>query len=116
MRASRLGEGPDADVAVVFEPARALQLAPLIADAHDLTRRERVITQQVAHGLTTDEIAARLSISPFTVEDHLKSIFRKVGVHARGELVARIFLEPDAPPLTDADALDLAAAPRSRTT
>jgi DNA-binding CsgD family transcriptional regulator len=107
VRASRLGEEPDAEVAVVLEPARALQLAPLIADAHDLTQRERVITQHVAHGLMTDEIAARLYISPFTVEDHLKSIFRKVGVHTRGELVARIFLEPDAPPLTDADALDL---------
>jgi DNA-binding CsgD family transcriptional regulator len=84
----------------VLDRARSWQLAPLIADAYGLSERERVITEHVAHGLTTDDIAACEYISRWTVQDHLKSIFAKVGVRSRGELVARIFFGPDAPRLT----------------
>jgi hypothetical protein len=44
-------------------------------------------------GLSTKEIAQALAISPFTVQDHLKSIFDKTRVHTRGELVGQVFLE-----------------------
>jgi DNA-binding CsgD family transcriptional regulator len=113
VRASKVRGSSYAVIAVVLEPARARHLAPLVADAYELTERERVITRHVAHGLATDAIAGRLGISPFTVGDHLKSIFEKVGVRTRGELVARIFLEPGTPPLAaDAGALDVATPPR----
>jgi DNA-binding CsgD family transcriptional regulator len=88
-------------IVVTFEPIRPHQLAPLIADAYELTDRERAITQLVARGLSTDAIAKRLYLSPWTVQDHLKSIFEKVGVSARGELVARLFFEHYAPRLGD---------------
>jgi DNA-binding NarL/FixJ family response regulator len=53
-----------------------------------------------SQGLGTNAIAARLCLSPWTVQDHLKSIFEKTGTATRGELVARVFFEHYAPRLT----------------
>ena len=61
--------------------------------AHGLTSRERDICREVIAGHSTADIAGRLFISAHTVQDHLKSVFAKVGVRSRGELVAR--LRPD---------------------
>jgi DNA-binding CsgD family transcriptional regulator len=99
VRASVLADEPDAQVAVMIEPARPHELAPLVADAHRLTERERDVTRLVARGLPTDAIAARLHLSPWTVQDHLKAIFEKVGVATRGELVARVYFQQHAPEL-----------------
>jgi len=93
--------GPDATTTVVVEPAPVHEIAPLIATACGLTERERAVTQLVARGLATREIGAQLHLSPWTVQDHLKAIFGKVGVRSRGELVARVFFPTDAPELTD---------------
>src|SRR4051794_35027611 len=101
VRGSVLGEGPDARAAVMIEPARSAELAPLIADAYGLTERERNVTQLVARGYSTQEIGDELFLSPWTVQDHLKSIFEKVDVSSRGELVARLFFEQYAPRLTN---------------
>ena len=101
MRGSTLGEDGHTQTAVMIEPARPHELAPLIADAYDLTERERAVTQLVAQGLDTNAIAGRLHISPWTVQDHLKAIFDKVAVSTRGELVARLFFDHYAPRLTD---------------
>jgi len=101
VRGSMLGHGEDTQTAVTLEPAGPHKLAPLIADAYELTGRERAVTQLVALGLATDAIAGRLHVSSWTVQDHLKSIFEKVGASSRGELIARIFFEHYAPRLTD---------------
>jgi len=57
------------------------------------------VTRLVARGLPTDAVAARLHLSSWTVQDHLKAIFEKVGVTTRGELVARVFFQQPAPEL-----------------
>jgi DNA-binding CsgD family transcriptional regulator len=97
---STLGAGPAGRAAVILEEARAPELAPLIADAYGLSARERSVTQLVAQGLPTTKIATVLYLSPYTVQDHLKSVFDKVGVSTRGELVARLFFDHYEPRLT----------------
>jgi len=100
MRGSLLGDGPDARIAVLMEPARPPELAPLIADAYALTERERLVTELVARGFSTNEIAERLHLSAYTVQDHLKAIFDKTGTSSRGDLVAQLFFRHYAPRLT----------------
>src|SRR3954469_13680529 len=89
-------------VAILLEAARPAELAPLIADAYALTERERRLTELVARGFSTNEIADRLHLSAYTVQDHLKSIFDKSGTSSRGDLVARLFFDHYAPRLSGA--------------
>lgn len=87
--------------AIVIEPAKASEVAPIIVEAYDLGPREQQITQLIARGFSTAEIAQRLCLSQHTVRDYVKSVFEKVGVSSRGELVARLFAEHYAEPLHD---------------
>jgi DNA-binding NarL/FixJ family response regulator len=93
-------DGDDPRVAVLLEAARPPELVPLIADAYGFTERERRVTELVAHGFSTSEIALRLHLSQYTVQDHLKAIFEKSGTSARGDLVARLFFDQYAPQLS----------------
>lgn len=96
--ASRLrGAGSQAQICVIFEVAQTAEIAPIIMQAYALTKREGEVTQSVLQGLSTTEIAARLYISPNTVQDHLKAIFEKVAVGSRGELAAHLFMQQHQP-------------------
>jgi DNA-binding NarL/FixJ family response regulator len=87
------GLGGARHFAVVVEPAKSAELAPLILLAYGLTPREGEVAQSALQGNPNKAVARALRISENTVEDHLKSIFTKVGVASRGELTARIFSE-----------------------
>jgi DNA-binding NarL/FixJ family response regulator len=93
VRGSVLGNGTGARTAVTLEPAQAPELASLIVAAYGLTARERRVTELVAQGLPTSAIAARLHLSAYTVQDHLKAIFGKLDVSSRAMLVARLFVD-----------------------
>ena len=95
MDASMLDDGQR--VAVLVSAAREPEVAELIAQVYGLSAREREVTRLVLHGRSTNEIAAALHVSPYTVQDHLKSIFAKTGVRSRSELVSQIFLEHYVP-------------------
>jgi DNA-binding CsgD family transcriptional regulator len=79
--------------ALIIEPAKASDVAPLIVEAYGLSQRELDVTRAIARGLKTAEIAAHLHLSPHTVRDHVKAVFEKVGVSGRGELVHKVFAE-----------------------
>jgi DNA-binding CsgD family transcriptional regulator len=97
LHASRLpGAGSDAVAVIIEEPAPA-ELAPVLMMTYGLTKQERSLTGLVCRGLSTKEIAARLHITPNTIQDHLKSIFEKTGVSSRRELVATILQEQYLP-------------------
>jgi len=46
------------------------------------------VAREIASGLRNREAAAALFLSPKTVEGHLSSIYRKLGIRSRAELVA----------------------------
>ena len=54
----------------------------------ELTDRERDILRLIARGLSNDEIAGRLVISPLTAKSHVRNILRKLDCHDRAGLVA----------------------------
>ena len=92
--ASRLSNtSSHGQIAVMFECAQPMEIAPFLLQAYQLTKREGEITQCILRGWSTAEIAAALQISAHTVQDHLKAIFEKVEVRSRRELAGRIFMQ-----------------------
>jgi len=53
-----------------------------------LTGAELPVVRLAAEGLTNEQVAARLCLSRYTVETHLKHVFAKLGVESRAELAA----------------------------
>jgi DNA-binding CsgD family transcriptional regulator len=60
------------------------------ASAHHLSPREREVLHLLALGHDTAELADRLGISPHTVRDHLKHVFRKTSSRSRSELLSAV--------------------------
>lgn len=85
--------GSPTQTAVIIEPAKPSEIAAMVTAAYGLTERELEITQLIARGHSTAELAAALFISQHTVRDHVKAILAKTGTRTRGELVARLFTE-----------------------
>ncbi|MEU4493653.1 LuxR C-terminal-related transcriptional regulator [Streptomyces sp. NPDC023998] len=71
------------------EGALSPVLIPAVATV-PLTRREREIALLASRGLTSKDIAARLSVSNRTVDNHLQRVYAKLGITSRRELVERL--------------------------
>jgi DNA-binding CsgD family transcriptional regulator len=88
-------------VAVIIEPAQPARISSLLMAAYGLSEREQDVTRLVLQGASTTEIAARLTVVPQTVQQHLKSVFDKTGVRSRRELVGKVFFAHYEPRLRD---------------
>ncbi len=55
--------------------------------AASLSARERQILALICEGLTDQTISRRLSLAPNTVRNHVASLYRKLGLHRRSEVV-----------------------------
>lgn len=113
LHASLSGPPGDARVAVVLERANGARSATVRLEAFGATAREREVATLLARGLSRAAMAEVLVLSPHTVEDHVKSLYDKLGVTSRQELVARVFLDEYLPevarqtPLTSRGRFDL---------
>ncbi len=59
-----------------------------VTTTSDLTAQERQVAGLVRQGLSNRDVAARLFVSPRTVDFHLRNVFSKLGVASRAELTA----------------------------
>ena len=58
-----------------------------IAAQYGLTERERETASYIAKGYTTRRVAEELVVATSTVQSHSKSIYRKMGIHRKDELI-----------------------------
>ena len=69
--------------------AGAIRRSP-VADPDELSPQEIRVAREVAAGATNREVAARLFLSPKTIEFHLGRVYRKLGIHSRTELATLV--------------------------
>jgi two-component system, NarL family, nitrate/nitrite response regulator NarL len=60
-------------------------VAPAVLDHERLTPRESEVLTYLSKGFTIKEIASLMGIKWFTVNDHIKSIYKKLNVSSRAE-------------------------------
>jgi two-component system, NarL family, response regulator NreC len=60
---------------------------PEVNALEELTPREAEVLELLAGGLSNDQIADQLVISPHTVARHRENLMRKLGLHSKSELV-----------------------------
>ncbi len=94
VHASRLAGPPgEQRIAVVVEPADPHSALGILLSAYGLSTREREVARLVLRGASTRVISDSLHISAHTVQDHLKSVFDKIGVRSRRDLIG-LLLSP----------------------
>ena len=75
------------DLSADAELARLDTRCQALAQAHGLTPRETELLVQLAQGRTLRAISEKLTVSENTVKYHVKSIYQKLGVHTRDEVI-----------------------------
>jgi DNA-binding NarL/FixJ family response regulator len=78
-------------------PYKVVSLEPVMHDSlrarlalMGLTPRQQEIASRVVSGASNKRIANELDLTEQTVKDHIHAIFRKLGIHHRAELAARV--------------------------
>lgn len=61
-----------------------------LAERYNLTERERQTASLVAKGYTAKRVAEALTVATSTVQGYSKSIYRKMGIHRKDELIEAV--------------------------
>ena len=64
-----------------------------VINQYDLTEREKQLVYLIVCGYSNSQIADELFISLYTVKEHIKSIFRKMNLNSRGDLIIKVYSE-----------------------
>jgi DNA-binding CsgD family transcriptional regulator len=85
-----LDQGAVGDVAIVIQAASGDLLLSSFCHWHQITARERQVIEQLYTGASAKQIARAMHLSVYTVNDHLRSIYRKTGAAGRDSLIAAL--------------------------
>ena len=104
-------EPPERLMTIVSDVAAGRMVFPFL-DVRDLnrdpieslTRRERLLLERLATGLSNKELAKDLDLSINTVKFHLRNLFEKLSVTSRTQAIALYFSEMSGRPSDRADA------------
>ena len=83
------GGGQRSTVLILEEPGPG-ELASLIMASHGVTGAQARVVALVLRGYSTKQIVGQLAISQYTVQEHLRAVFDKLGVRSRQELAAAL--------------------------
>ena len=90
VHASRMhGSASQSTVLILQEPGPG-EVTSLILDSHGVTGAQAKVVALVLRGYSTKQIVSTLAISQYTVQEHLRAVFDKLGVRSRQELAAAL--------------------------
>jgi DNA-binding CsgD family transcriptional regulator len=90
VHASRLHGRDDRYTVLVLEEPGPGDIASLILDSHGVTGAQAKVVGLVLRGYSTRQVSRQLAISQYTVQEHLRAVFDKLGVRSRQELAAAL--------------------------
>jgi len=88
IEAAPLEERGHGEIAVTLRDATSRETFDRHCRIYGLSPRERELVAALLTGLDTRAVTERLFISRHTVQDHLKSVFEKMSIHSRREMLA----------------------------
>jgi DNA-binding CsgD family transcriptional regulator len=90
VHASPLHGGSQQSTVLILEEPAPGELTSLILASHGVTGAQARVVALVLRGYSTKQIAGQLAISQYTIQEHLRAVFDKLGVRSRQELAAAL--------------------------
>jgi DNA-binding CsgD family transcriptional regulator len=90
VHASPLHGSGERSTALILEEPEPGELVSLILTSHGVTGAQTRVVSLVLRGYSTKQIVGQLAISQYTVQEHLRAVFDKLGVRSRQELAAAL--------------------------
>ena len=90
VHASPLHGGSQQSTVLILEEPGPGELTSLILASHGVTGAQARVVALVLRGYSTKQIVGQLAISQYTIQEHLRAVFDKLGVRSRQELAAAL--------------------------